>query len=117
MTAIAELEILHRIAMRHGFVAHANLIEKLISLAASDPDGIWNELSTNDVWGGSGSLADVSISSYSSLPEAEVRIDERAWRNAFIKLNERMGAHGVHSSRADSWTATFQSWNDAGVGI
>jgi hypothetical protein len=114
---IAELETMRRIALRHGFTDHARLVEDLLSRGASEPAGIWEALDTNDVWGGAGSLADISLSANSSLPEAEVRADELAWRNAFIALSEGMLANGIRNPRAESCASAFRIWNDGRVGI
>ena len=117
MNPAAHLETIRCIAVRHGFNDHAHLVEVLLRRVASDPASIWETINTNEVWGGAGSLADISLAAYSSLPEAEVRADEIAWRSAFIALNEGMLAHGVCNPRAQSWATVFHKWNEARIGI
>ena len=117
MDPLPALATLRRIAQRHGLAQPASCLAQLLSTARSEPDSIWQAINSNEVWGGAGSLADVSLSAGSTLPESEVRSDELLWRNSFIALHAGMLANGAVNPRAQSCVAAFEAWNAAHIGI
>jgi hypothetical protein len=114
---LEQLKIIENIARRNSFSYHADLILDLIDKLENNDSEFWGLLNSNDVWGGSGSLVDISLSSYSQQDKENVKKDEYEWRCVLIDIYEEMIQKGIINSRAEFATKAFREWNDNGVGI
>ena len=112
-----QLKIIEDIARRNSFSYHADLVLSLINKLENNDSEFWGLLNSNDVWGGSGSLVDISLSSYSQQDNENVKKDEYDWRCAFIDINEEMILKGIINPCAKSVSKTFKQWNEDRVGI
>lgn len=114
---IQELEKIESIAKRNGFESHAKFVRSLLESYRNDEGHAWSLINTNEVWGGAGSLVDISLSSYSKQSEEEIKKDEYEWRRAFISIFEEMESNGISNSRAEHAANTFRYWNEHKIGI
>jgi hypothetical protein len=76
---------------------------------ASDEHAVRVFLLSNELWGGSGSIADQG--------GMEVRRDDtrRTIEAALIRLGEAQVREGVVNSRTATWVRVFQSWQRQGI--
>lgn len=99
-----ELEALRDALAVHGEPLLADSVQAAL-------DGDESELDTfmvsNDLWGGSGSIADQA-----GLPRSEGR---RAIEAALINLGEQQTRRGVANVRTEQWVDAFRSWARRGI--
>ena len=86
---------------------HANIVRQLeAAVLTGDSSDIRKQFCSLDMWGGSGSVADLSL----TPPDAQRRSCE-----LLSRLNSAFRNAGIGCPRADQWTDTFDQWLDQGV--
>jgi hypothetical protein len=99
------LECLAAVLRQNHELNHARVVENALSGSLDDLKGF---LASNDLWGGSGSLADQAGSEQS-------RIVKRLIEAALIKLGEQQILEGVKNVRTQMWINTFRQWQIDGI--
>jgi hypothetical protein len=80
----ADLRELADLLIKYGYEGQADVAEKiLVSLRTSDPD--YKLLTSVSMWGGSGAVWDVYLSSQSKFSK-DARNDEIAFRKTIIRI-------------------------------
>jgi hypothetical protein len=88
-------------------MVHAEIVQRLeATVIAADVGEIRAGFCSMDMWGGSGSVADLSLDD----PIAQKRACE-----LLSRLNAQFRDAGIKCARADQWTDTFDQWLDQGV--
>lgn len=75
---------------------------KLDDILNSDDQSVWNFLTSNELWGGSGSLADQALIEF---PDARKQFEE-----LMIKLGEIQLSAGKVNVRTTMWISAFREW-------
>src|SRR5208283_5939095 len=94
----------------HGQAAVAE--ELLTTLDTPSPD--YKRLAGIDMWGGSGSVADVYLTQSKTLTEA-AQEDRRSFQKALIRIAETMDRLRIGTERSRSTAKMFQEWLDRGL--
>jgi hypothetical protein len=96
-----------------GVIWAADAVRK--ALSGSD-DELQKFLESNDLWGGSGSIAD------SAYTDSRSTLDPEEWkksRNGFLDLMIELGrlqiARGFPNSRTIMWVEAFEHWRQLGI--
>lgn len=95
-----ELEALERVLEQHGEPRLAQLVREAID--GSDQD-LWNFLLSNELWGGSGSIADQAGCS-------QGRHVRRSIEAALVRLGREQIRLGVVNVRTEMWVDSFSKW-------
>jgi hypothetical protein len=74
----------------------------IADLLESDEDKLWSFLTSNSLWGGSGSIADQAF-----IDEPELR---RQLESLLIKLGEEQILQGKVNVRTEMWMQAFKKW-------
>ena len=114
---LEQLKIIEGIARRNSFVDHADLVLELINMHDSDSEGFTERINSSFVWGGAGSLIDISLSAYSRLSPEMVKSDEYKWRSAFIELGAKLNSNGQVNPAAAQIAEAFDNWKKNETGI
>jgi hypothetical protein len=85
---------------------HASIVQDLADKIKTDPGAAARQYRSVDIWGGSGSVADIWCPD-----EALMRLIN----DSLIALEEGFARAGVDCPRARQWTDTFRDWRDTGV--
>src|SRR5438093_6858183 len=88
-------------------------IDQLISWHDSEPERFRQEVVSNELWGGAGSLSDLYLPEIASN-QARAREDDRRLRHALLELAIALQAEGITDERIQRRAATFQQWADEG---
>ena len=70
----------------------------------SDEESIWQYLESNEIWGGSGSVADCCVIENINLRSKLLDL--------LIKLGEYQQKEGRVNVRTESWMQAFRNWKD-----
>ena len=112
---LEQLRRIHELCLKHEQFDDSGVLDRLIELHQTDLDAFWVELSSLNVWGGMGSLADQCLASSRTASEAERKRDQRLVWRALAAVAEQMREAGRSNERADSWASVFRSWLRQGV--
>lgn len=99
-------EILKQVDLLLNVYGDSNaLIRKAIS---GNEDNLWKFLTSNELWGGSGSIADQGI--YGSRSE-----DRKFLESLLIDLGEIQIKVGKVNQRTEMWVSAFKEWKGKGI--
>jgi hypothetical protein len=105
-----QLEALEMVLAQHGERRAAEKIRR--ALAGADSD-LRTFLVSNELWGGSGSIADQAGIDHTGInPGRESR---RAIEAALIALGLEQMRQGLVNVRTEMWVAAFSTWQQEGI--
>jgi hypothetical protein len=84
-------------------------LARAASLAAAE-NRLDEFLTSNDLWGGSGSIADQA-----GMPDGKRTDKTREIEHALIQLGKEQVRLGLVNPRTASWIATFAEWRRKGI--
>lgn len=93
---------------------HADWLRELLALGTAEA-AFWQQLNSTRFWGGAGSLANEALMDNPGLPEAEWRMEVRAFREDLIEIAAELQARGAAHPDIQSWLLAFHNWNNAGI--
>ena len=109
------LHTLINLLRKYGHDYHATYVANLRSLWPAQPGTFQSQASGGDMWGGSGSVFDVTFVD-ARRPPGEVQDDIRTFCVALAHLAAAMRRAGIGSQNADGVAAVTASWYpDAGI--
>jgi len=98
-------ELLHK----HGHGGQATIVDQILATVGTlTPD--YKRLAGIDMWGGSGSVWEVRLTSSGTCVE-----DERAFCQTIIQIVATMDRLKIGTERSRSIAKTFQEWLDRGI--
>ena len=81
--------------------------DELKNILSKNEESIWQYLESNEIWGGSGSIADQSL------------IENKELRSKLTELLIELGSYqlkeGRVNVRTESWMQTFRNWKEQGI--
>jgi hypothetical protein len=95
-------KLLEQIQVVYKQSKHDFQSEIIADLLESDEDKLWSFLTSNSLWGGSGSIADQAF-----IDEPELR---RQLESLLIKLGEEQILQGKVNVRTEMWMQAFRKW-------
>jgi hypothetical protein len=87
-----------------------DLADQALRAAGSPDEQLIAYVTSNDIWGGSGSIAD-----HVGLEDGKRTDKTRALEAALIRLGTAQIEAGVVNPRTASWVGTFQQWAKSGI--
>jgi hypothetical protein len=102
------LKELRELQLKHDFIEHADLSSRLIDLAHFESHDFVDELSSGNVWGGAGSIADLVFLGNVEGPEKDLLADEGAYTRLLFRLAEEMEAQGIRYEPAQNFANTMR---------
>jgi hypothetical protein len=105
---------LEAVLVAYSLHFHAGFVRDLIHWYEQEPERFRQEVLSNDLWGGAGSISDLSLTGFRPSDE-RAREDQRRLRSAIIHLAEGLEAEGLADERALGVAATFRRWNEKGL--
>lgn len=104
MTFAEEMNARDKLREIRDLLAEWNACSNDIEVAlAGDDAELWRFLTSNELWGGAGSVADQRLLDH---PEQRKRLE-----NLLIDLGEIQMAIGKVSVRTEMWTSAFKQWH------
>ena len=111
---LERLRAIHQILHHHADQGSADTVAKLVSLYEKDRDSFWDLLTSDEVWGGAGSLADKAMLS-SPRSDAERRRDRHLVWSELVGIADEMEAAGRLNERTLMWASAFRGWLREGL--
>jgi hypothetical protein len=105
-----QVEALERTLAHHGERDAAQVIRQ--ALAGADPD-LRTFLVSNELWGGSGSIADQAGIDHAGINRG--RESRRALEAALIALGRAQMQQGLVNVRTQMWVEAFSKWQGEGM--
>jgi hypothetical protein len=107
-----DLNELAGLLRKYGHEGQATVVDDILNtLNSPHPD--YKRLTGVDMWGGSGAVWEVSLTS--SGTSSEARTDERAFLRAIIRIAVAMDTLKIGTERSRSTAKIFQEWLDKGL--
>lgn len=112
---LEQLRRIHELCVKHQDYDSAGILDQLIDFYASDKERFWELLTSNEVWGGAGSLADQhlhrSVSSREACPypKDELESDQRTVWRCLAEVADEMQAAGRVNGRTGFWAHAFRT--------
>jgi hypothetical protein len=78
-------------------------VKDIADALVGDDDALWSFLTSNELWGGAGSIADQGLGS-----DREIR---RPLEKLLVELGREQIALGRTNARTEMWTSVFQQWH------
>jgi len=101
------LERVVQVLERHG---EYNLARRAKAAASAPADQLDAFLTSNDLWGGAGSIADQAC-----MPEGLRTDARREVERALVELGKHQLHLGKVNPRTAGWVATFEEWAGRGI--
>ena len=96
---------------KYGHNGQRQVVDELLaSFEINSPD--YGRLAGIDMWGGSGAVWEVSLTSYKRSTETQK--DELLFRQSIIRIAAAMNHLGIGTERSQFIAKTFQIWIDKG---
>ena len=103
-------EKLHDLAAALRGGGEASLAQAAESAAAGDDEQLKAFLTSNDLWGGSGSIADqAGIGTGGRSPQRK-KIEA-----VLVALGQEQLQAGITNVRTEMWVSAFQEWKQSGI--
>jgi len=106
---IDDLRIVHALLRKYGPKKDAAWFGRLITVAQSDPEQFWARFNCDEIWGGSGSIADQFLVPNEEEP-AGTKEDRRQYYLAMARLAHAMADAGIVNRRAKFIARAFTEW-------
>ena len=101
-------ELLHK----YGHHGQGMVVDQIVTtLETQHPD--YRRLASIDMWGGSGAVWEVCLTSGRSSDEE--RSDEKSFREAIVRIAAAMDQMKIGTERSRFIAQTFQGWLDRGL--
>lgn len=107
------LAIIRELLVKHDCPGQAQVVAKLIELGHMDIDAFHNEVTSVDMWGGSGAVWEVTFQGYKPNPEAAH--DHIRFGQAIIRLAEALDAAAMSTERIRFICRTLKNWETKGL--
>jgi hypothetical protein len=107
---LEQLRRMHALCLKHEDYSSAGLLDRLIESHARDPEHFWEVLTSNEVWGGAGSLADQCLCVARTPRPSELEADRRGVWRCLAEIAEEMQSAGHLNERTLFWASAFRSW-------
>jgi hypothetical protein len=78
-------------------------VKDIDAALVGDDDALWSFLTSNELWGGAGSIADQGLG-----PGREIR---KPLEQLLVELGHEQIALGRTNARTKMWTSVFQQWH------
>jgi hypothetical protein len=101
------LERMRDILLKHDYIDQATLVDNLIDLAHLESSDFPEKLGGGDMWGSSGSVADV-VDLQSSFDPVDAERDSIELTESLVRLADRMKAQGISSERVEFLADAFR---------
>jgi hypothetical protein len=89
------------------------LIHELITWRKHEPERFRQEVLSNTLWIGAGSICDLYLPEIRPGDE-RTREDQRRLRSALMRLAQALEAEGIADERTLGWADTFREWSEQG---
>jgi hypothetical protein len=109
----AELEIVGELLRKYQYYGQAQVIDEILA-TFSTPNPDFKRLAGIEMWGGAGAVWE-TVLNYPAPQTNETQIDERAFREAIIRISAAMDVRGIGTDRSRFIAKTFQNWRGTGV--
>jgi hypothetical protein len=106
--ALTEID---RILASYGMHVKSQFVRELITWYEQEPERFRQEVGSNILWGGAGSISDISLRSIKPGDERAREDDRRLWL-ALADLAEALDAEGMATESAVSRAASFRRSNE-----
>ena len=95
---------------KYEFTWHAEHVAQCRERLIREGAAAYQHLATLEWWGGSGSIADISLCRPGQKSTDESIEDNRALCLALIAVSEAMEVNGMKMDRARRWADVFRKW-------
>jgi len=107
---VEQLQKIRDICAKYADHSSVRLLDRLLALHELDASAFWDLLTSNEVWGGAGSLADQCLVAPSVSTGTQFEHDRRMVWEALAGIADEMKAGGLLNERTLFWASTFSSW-------
>jgi hypothetical protein len=112
---LSKLSVVETLLRKYGNYALAEHVANGRKKLAEEGPSAYSILADLRWWGGSGSIADVSLYFPGRQFTDEQKNDNRSFWFALIDVQSAMEANGVRMGRAESWAQVFRKWKEQGI--
>lgn len=112
---LSRLDVIETLLRKYGNDVHAERVAMSRKKLAEEGASAYSTFADLEWWGGSGSIADVSLHSPGRKFSEEEKNDNRLFWYALIDVQTAMEANGVRMGRAESWAQVFRKWKEQGI--
>jgi hypothetical protein len=110
------LAAIERLLRKHGYDYQADVASRLGTLTVPGREAEFQSEATGlSMWGGAGSVADVSLGYRSSHPKGTAMADERILRRQLVEFAEVLERRMIATPRTRDVASTLRRWGKKGI--